>query len=199
VAKRDINLVDLLDQTEFLLQKQTEMKHEIESIYTDFLSFVDKVRQNFKDNRENLERLDNIHELLTTKQQSFAEEIQEDIDFLFDQCSTLKHIKSLPDKEKAAQILDELTQDMESLAETGSFKKEVMEEYEHSKKDLLNVVTDLKEALKEGNIKEVESMIESSFEDEVADDEEEDNCCGGECDEQCSCCNDSHAKQHKKH
>jgi hypothetical protein len=126
-----------------------------------------------------------IGELVTTRANDLNKEIQADIDFLTEQYEVLTQLRAMSDQKKAYDILKNLIDENDELSPTDEFKKSIVEEYSMSKQNLLTMVDDIKEALKEGNFKEIELAIENAIE-EATKNSTECGCCE-ECDETCSC------------
>lgn len=195
MSKLDI----LLEQTSFLLAKQTEAKKECSDIFANFISAVDKKAQGAK-NAEDARSLEKIHSLIVEQAKQFDEETQEDIEFLAEQLKMLEQVKGISDKEKAKEVMAMCVDENEELLPTDEFKRNVIEEGELSKENLLNMVEDLTEAINEGSVKEVELLMETLVLDQGELDEEdgdEDECDCEDCDEDgddCSCCSSGKEK-----
>lgn len=176
----------LLEQSAFLLEKQKEAQKECASIFADFLAMVDKKAKNVSD-PEDARGLEKIHELIVEQAKKFDEETQEDVDFLVEQTAMLENVRKISDKEKAKEVMDLMIDEDEELLSTEELKRNVIEEGELSKENLLNMIEDIKEALNEGSIKEVELLLETFVQDQEDLDEECD-----EDDEDCDCddCNE---------
>ncbi len=186
-------LETLLEQTSFLLEKQKEAKTECAAIFADFLSVIDKKVQACKD-AEDSRSLEKIHTMISEQAKRFEEETQEDIDFLAEQLKMLAQVEKISDEAKAKEIMNMIVDEDEEILETEEFKRGVLEEGSVSKQNLLSMVEDIKEALNEGSIKEVELLLESfAFDQDELDeelDDEEDACDCGVCDDDDfeSCC-----------
>lgn len=190
-------LETLIEQTSFLLEKQEVAKKECKDIFSDFIAMVEKRTQGCK-NAEDARSLEKIHDLIIEQSKRFDEETQEDIDFLSEQLKMLGQVQKISDKEKAKEIMAMVVDEDEELLDTDEFKRNVIEEGELSKQNLLTMIEDIKEALDEGSVKEVELLLESFALDQGDLDEEEcedGDCSCGECgdeeDDDCSCCSRS--------
>ena len=190
-------LENLLEQTSFLLDRQLDAKNEGGKLFVELLSLIENKLKQTRD-EEDRECLENIYDAMSGEAQKFSEDATDDIEFLKDQMQALKAIKEVPDKEKARELLSALIDEEEEIQETAAFKKDVLDEAQISRQNLMSIINDFKAALEEGNIKELEAMIssmvgedeEEDFEDDEDLDEDEE-----ECDD---CCGHSHKKEEAK-
>ena len=113
--------------------------------------------------------------------------MQEDIEFLTEQITALKHIAAIPDQKKAKELLNMMIEEDEEILETEAFKENVTQESIASKQNLISIIDDLKSALNEDKFRDVELFLEAlcADEDEEIDeesDEESDcDCCESKC------------------
>lgn len=196
---KKIDIDSLIEQTEFLFKTQKEAKTSVDSLYTEFLNAVDqKLKASKTGKQADIDQLENIYNLVSERTTSMSEEMQEDIDFLADQLSYLKNLKTMEDKGLAAELLEEATRDLDEMEETSVFKKQITQDYAESKKELVMVIKDLKDALGEGNLDEIEAAFETVLMENEEDEEDDDECGGCHKDDaKDSCCGSScHAKKH---
>lgn len=178
-------LQKLTEQTVFLLEKQKEANKDCAAIFAGLLDVIkSKLNQSKIDSGERA-ALEQVHALLSEQSETIKEDAQVDIDFLTEQLEALSQVKTVEAKDpaKAKELLALLIDESEEVKDTEAFKKEVIEEATASKENLMTMVTDIKEAITEGNAEEVaeylESILSSEGDDVCCDDEEcDDEECG---------------------
>jgi hypothetical protein len=176
-----VKVETLIEQTEFLLEKQKEAQKECVEIFNGLLKVVEKKRQQVKDEEE-VAALDQVRDLISNQVEAISEETQVDIDFLAEQLDALKNIQKIKDPAKMKEMLALLIDEEEEIKETSAFKKDVAEEASVSRQNLLTLVTDLKDAITEGSAKDVALYLESILEAEEGEaGEDEDDACCDEC------------------
>jgi hypothetical protein len=133
--------------------------------------------------------------MVVDKMNEVSEQMSDDIEFLVEQLETLTIIATTKDQTKAASLLKDIFDDEDELIETEEFKANIKEDSEIAKQDLISVTDDLKTALEEGNIRDVELLLETmgdgEIEIEFEEGEKDEGCECDECDEdECkdSCC-----------
>jgi len=95
----------LLEQTSFLLEKQTEAKNETDAIFTDLLAFIkDKINEGSPDS-EQVTSLEKVYDMISGHAQKLAEETQDDVEFLGEQLNALEEINKIEDPAKADEVL----------------------------------------------------------------------------------------------
>ena len=178
-------LQKLTEQTVFLLEKQKEANKDCIVIFSGLLDVIKSKLQQPKIDATERTALEQIHALLSEQSETIKEEAQVDIDFLTEQLQALNQVKTVEAKDpvKAKELLAMLVDENEEVKETEAFKKEVIDEAKASKENLMTMVTDIKEAITEGNAEEVaqylESILSSEGDDSCCDDEEcDDEACG---------------------
>lgn len=169
-----LKIEPLIEQTAFLLEKQKEMQRDCSQIFKDFLETIDlKIKATKL--AEDARHLEKIYSIVTTQAEGFEKEAQEDIAFLTEQHKMLTQIQAMGDKEKAAEVLRMAVEDMEEIEDTEEFKKNVDEDLQVSKRNLLVMIDDLKAALAEGSAEEVAGVLDAWL-------AEQDACgCGDDC------------------
>ena len=200
-----INIDTLIEQTTFLAEKQTEAQKECTTIFEDLLATIQAKIVKVKDNPEEASSLEHVHSLMSEQSEKLFEEAQVDIDFLAEQLMALHKIKDVKEPAKAQELLNMLLEEEEEIKDTETFKKEISDEAEISKKNLMMLVGDIKSAITEGSAQDVELYLESLLnegdvdeedldDDEALDDEdffaEDDTCadCDGCSSNTDSCC-----------
>jgi len=173
-----IKVETLIEQTEFLLDKQKEAQKECIDIFNDLLKVVEKKRKQVTDEEE-VAALDQVSGLISNQVEAISEETQVDIDFLGEQLEALKNIQKIKDPAKMKEMLALLIDEEEDIKETNAFKKDVNEEAMLSKQNLLTLVNDLKDAVTEGSAKDVALYLESILESEEGEEESDEE--DGEC------------------
>lgn len=173
-------LETLIEQTDFLLEKQKEAQAESEKIFAELASDVEEKLKTKNLSDQDLKSLNNILIIVQDHIGNIAEQMQEDIDFLTEQLAALKHISTISDQAKAKELLNMMIDEDEEIFETEEFKENVNQESVLSKQNLMAIISDLKDALKEGKIRDVELFLETLKEEEEIE---------GECEESdCDCC-----------
>lgn len=179
---------NLIEQTVFLLEKQKEANRDCAQIFAGLLVVVDQKLAQSKGSADDVASLEKIRNLIAGQSEKIAEEAQLDIDFLNEQLHALKKIKEVKDPAKARELTDMLIDSSEEIKDTAAFKKEVTDESAISKENLMSMINDIKDAIKEGNMQDVamylESVLDISDEDACCDDEEcEDDDCDDDFDD----------------
>jgi hypothetical protein len=184
----------LIEQTDFLLEKQNEALAESERIFGEMASDVEEMLKNKSIQGQELTSLNNILTMIKDHLENVNEQMQEDIDFLTEQLAALKHITAIPDQAKAKELLNLMIDEDEEILETEEFKENVTQESATSKQNLISIIDDLKAALKENKFREIELFLEalSQEEDEETEETEEESdceCCESKCNsKKKSCC-----------
>lgn len=182
----------LIEQTDFLLEKQNEALVESEKIFGDMAGNVEEKLKNKNIQTQDLKSLNNIRSMIQDHLENVAEQMQEDIEFLTEQLTALKHIAAIPDQKKANELLNMMIDEDEEILDTETFKENVTQESITSKQNLISIIDDLKSALNENKFRDVELFLEAlcaEEEDEESDEESECECCESKCNsKKKSCC-----------
>jgi hypothetical protein len=183
VSKR---LQALIEQTQFLLDRQSEAKDTCGKAFQSLLNLIEKKLKGC--DAAQSKRLDRVHELLAGQAEQLMEETEGDIDFLKTQLESLNKIAKVADAKKANEMLGMLIDPSEEVLPTEEFKQGVMEELMASQEGFNVVIEDMTAALEEGDIANVEVMLEqlaSSVDEDDEDDEddcdEDEEGCGSGC------------------
>lgn len=166
-------LAKLIEQTSYLLAKQNESQTQLEAMFQDMLSFVEKSAENKPESHK--ERLMDVYELLSKRAETMSHYAQEDIDFLKDQLKALESIQQVKDPKAATEMLESIVDADEEVLDTPEFKQQLDEELDQSKQVMAAVIEDIKEAIDRGDIRETEILIESMLEAEDLDDEDDED------------------------
>ena len=190
--KRDTfvaNVEVLLEQTEFLLEKQIEAKDKCTEMIKDIVSFIKKEIENTTENAEKKEALKKIHSLLNDFIQKITDVSDSDISFLREQNKVLKDIGKIEDPNKASEVLNLIVDPKEKFVETNQFKKNILDDMKACEVELTNIFDDIKAAIKENNLMEIEYMLK----DIISEYEEygKDNGNGAPREEELSCSEES--------
>lgn len=177
-------LQTLIEQTQFLLARQEEAKNACTGAFTNLLTLIDKKVKGAP--ADQAERLQRVHELLSGQAEQLMQDTQGDIEFLREQLQALAEISRMADQTKAKELLATLIDPSEEIMPTPEFKQAVMEELAASQEGFNAVLEDITSALEEGDLRNVEVMLEQmaamaaedAENDEDEDDEDEDGCCG---------------------
>ena len=182
-------LQTLIEQTEFVLARQEEAKVACSTAFTALLQRIDG--QLKSSNGAQAKRLKQVYDMLAGQAEQLVTDTQGDIDFLNEQLNALRSITKVQDAKKAKEMLDLLLDSDEELMPTAEFKESVMEELVASQEGFNAVMEDIAAALEEGDLANVEAMLEqlalAAAEDEADDEEDEDGCsddedgCGSGC------------------
>lgn len=174
MATTENRLKALLEQTSFLLTKQTEAQKECSELFRSLLKSISQKIDEAKNDSETKKILEEIHDLISGQAQRLFDEAQDDISFLEEQTSMLQDIQKEPSKEKRQEFLASVIEEDEELPDTEAFKKEVSQELELSRQSLVSVISDIKHSLDEGDAKQVKLLLESSI-SELEENAEEDD------------------------
>jgi hypothetical protein len=184
-----VSLETLIEQTDFLLGKQKEAQKDCLEIFGGLLDAVQKKLVLVKGQAEEVAALKKVHKLVSEQIERVQEDTQSDIEFLTEQLSALREIGNIKDKKKIQELVSQMIDDSADIKETAAFKKEVEDESKVSRQNLVTLVNDIREAVSEDSAKDVALYLESILgEEETEEDEEDGECCGGDChDEEASC------------
>lgn len=172
-AQQKISL--LLDQTTFLLEKQQEALEESKAIYDDLLALA-KAKFSKETNAEEKKYLQEICELLEQQAEYLTTSMMDDVDFLEQQRDSLTDVKkNVVDADKLQELVEILMEGEEEVLDLETFKSEVLSEAKQSKEHLKTMVIDFKDALKEGNNKEIKLYLQALLEEEASEDEGHDD------------------------
>ena len=184
----DQKMALLIEQSDFLLEKQQEALTECEGMYDELFAHIDRlISQESKPTQ--IKELKDIRGMLEEQAQSAFEAIGDDIDFLKAQRASLLEIKEKP-AAKRAELLASVIGEDEDIDSLELFKKDVLEEAEASRTHLRAMIDDLKHALEDGDLDEIKMYLQSvDDEDEFDFDDQGEECgeCTG-CDTGDGCC-----------
>lgn len=190
-------LETLIEQTTFLLEKQEQVKQECDDLFNDFLAFLQEKMDDFNEDSEQAESIGRVYDMVSGHAQKITDDAQSDIDFLREQLQALIEVAQVNDVTKSRELLNAMISEDEELPTTEEFKENIMQDSVEAKSSLLAMIDDIKDALREGDIKEVELLLEAMVQEEDEEDdedgeydideedyddeeeeEEEDGCCG---------------------
>lgn len=176
----------LIEQTQFLLERQVEAKATCSAAFTSLLSQIDKKLK--ASNAAQSKRLHHVHELLSGQAEQLMEDTEGDIDFLKTQLKALTDITKVTDAKKAKELLNSLLDPSEEVLSTEEFKRAVIEELAASQEGFNVVIEDMSAALEEGDLANVEVMLEqlvmATAEEDDEDDEDDDHDDDDDCDDE---------------
>jgi hypothetical protein len=177
VSKR---LQTLIEQTQFVLARQEEAKDVCSAAFSSLLNRIDG--QLKSSNGAQAKRLKQVYDMLAGQAEQLVTDTQGDIEFLQEQLKALTSITKLQDPKKAQELLDLLLDPEEELMPTPEFKQSVMEELVASQESFNAVIEDIAAALEEGDLANVEAMLEqlalAAAEDDMDDEDEDEDSCG---------------------
>ncbi len=180
-------LEQVLEQTEFLLDRQKKSQKECDLIFSELLVVIEDLLEKNKSDEQKKSLLEQMYDLISGQAQKISDQAQEDIDFLGEQHKALLHIRDVKNPQKADELLNMILEDDTELHSTEDFKREINEELAVSKQNLQTVINDIKEALQEGQIEETAIYLETI----IADAERQEHgssCCDFNSDDEDSCC-----------
>jgi hypothetical protein len=173
----------LIEQTDFLLEKQMEALAEAEQIFAEFSNTAEEQLATKSLTDQDRKSLGNICTIIKNHTEAITGQMQEDIDFLTEQLAALKQISSISDQTKAKELLNMMIDENEEISETEEFKENVAKESILAKQNLTAIVSDLTDALKEEKFRDVELFLETMQAEMDEECEESDcDCCSSECD-----------------
>jgi hypothetical protein len=181
------NIEVLLEQTEFLLVKQIEAKDKCTEMIKGIVLFIEKEMENGAENPEKKEALKKIHLLLNDFIQKITDVSDSDISFLKEQNKVLKDIGKIEDPNKASEVLNLIVDPSEKFVETNQFKKSILDDMKACEVELTNIFDDIKAAIKEDNLMEIEYMLK----DIISEYEEKEKGNGSPQEEELSCSEES--------
>jgi len=197
MVKEKINT--LAEQTSFLIEKQKELKGISSEAFSKMLSRVDdELKTVERDSGSEKEAdLKAIYNFIADFSKNYAQDLNEDIEFLNEQLVALKEIVNISDEQKVQELSSMILDKDEDLIDTEKFKEEVNLDMQDSKRNLKNMSEDILNSLEENRIHELKLLLEAAqaeqeknledFEDDDFDEDEE--CDDEECgDEECSDC-----------
>lgn len=183
----------ILEQTNFLLEKQNELFKFVSDTYTDILNNLeDKIKN--ESEQSVISNLNAIKENIATHYKHLSEEIREDINFLDEQLKAIIQIKDMEDKNKSEELLNMLIEKDENLMDTDEFKKQVKIDLLASTRELKSMHEDLLNSLEENKIKELKLMLEAVQDHEKDLEKEEEEACEPSDCSTCSGCSTSQSK-----
>jgi hypothetical protein len=181
-------LETLIEQTDFLIEKQKEAQTDIENIFNELLEVVEKKLENSSLSIENKKSLEAIKKMALDRTEFVSKMMQDDIDFLNEQLLALQHITTIDNPTKAKELLNMMIDDNEEILETEEFKKNLIQDSIASKQNLTAVIDDLVSALREDKFKDVELFLEALFNEENIEEEGEGDAYDNSCDSSCKDC-----------
>ncbi|MBD3273606.1 hypothetical protein GF385_04635 [Candidatus Dependentiae bacterium] len=161
----DKRIQKILEQTDFLVEKQKELFKFVSEVYSNILNNIEEKISKESD-ESILDDLKSIKEKISEHSKKLSEQIKEDIDFLGEQQKAITQIKDMQDKDKAAELLNMLVEKDEKLLDTQEFKQQVEQDLLASTNELKAMEQDLLNSLKENKIRELKLMLEAVQEHE---------------------------------
>lgn len=174
------NIATLLEQTEYLLLKHRESAALCRAELEALLKLTAEKRDETFD-VEDKETLTAVHEALSTQAEAIGETIEDDVKYLEEQVAAMREVAVMPEGQRKQELADLLLVEEGDLRPMDEFKKEIDADAEESRRSFIDMVTDIKQALNEGLLEELEAMLEAMDEE----DEDEEGCCG---DDEEGCC-----------
>lgn len=172
----------LIDQTSFLFDHQKQALTDCESMFDDLLATVNTQAAKTSPETDEGDALVRIAVTLKEQADRMVEDASQDVAFLAEQLEALKKVAVVNDPVKRSELFALLVEEGEEIKDTAEFKQMVLDESAASKESLSAMLSDIKEAINEGNVSEVAEYLESVF----AEENDEDDCCDNE-DGDCDC------------
>lgn len=182
----------LIEQTTFLHDKQKELLTASEDAFGELLEIVEaelKVAKDADDN-EKAKNLKEVQDYIIQYKEKSEAQVVEDIEFLQEQIQAITKIKTMEDKVKAQELMDMIVASEDELFESEEFKKQVEEDVHAASKEMKFMLEDLKDAVKDGDIKELKLLLEATILDEEECVDDDCSSCSG-CSSSCSTEDDS--------
>jgi hypothetical protein len=175
------------EQTELLLEKQRETLDYCENMFDGFFELINEKIEKAEQEHDAplLERLNNINSMVEHREEELNNQITEDISFLEEQLDAIEQVKALGDEEKAEELTSLMLEGKESeIPDTDKFKEDIEEEAIEVKSGFSAMIDDMKAALEEGSVEELEAFLqeeEDRAEKEDDDEDEDEESCGSSC------------------
>lgn len=177
----------MVKQAELLLEKQKEVEAFFRDQFDSLNSFLDEEIKKYEKARagQDLISFQNVIALLSHQEETIMNALAEDIIFLKEQCSSVKEIKAVKDKEKREELADLLLDGEEIITDMAKFEEDAEKEAADSRESIVKMMEETKLAVVEDRIEALEEILEQSM---ASYDEEE---CSGAHNGAChSCCSE---------
>ena len=182
----------LLEQTAFLLEEQKGMQSFYEKTFAMLYQLIDDsvAKSEAEHAGDSLDRLDNIRVMVKEQEEEILEQLADDVLFLEEQIAGLKQVCEMDDTTKVDEIASEMIGDQKELQSFDIFKGEIEEEIKAAQDSFGSVVDDMKAALEEGSLEELEAFLKEQREaaQKEREEMEKEEECG---DSDCSSCKTS--------
>ena len=186
------------DQVSFLLKKHNEGLEFCKPVFSELLSFIDQQAQGVSEFSSEYKSLIEIYNIISDQFENFKKEVIEDIGFLEKQLELMKEIEKVEDEKKIEQLFDAALDGETELIESETFMRKIEEDTEESKRNIMVLVEDVKNAVNEGNyddlIMTLKAMKAADFDHRNGEDgelfgeDEEENVDGSSCTGFCASC-----------
>jgi hypothetical protein len=178
------------DQTKFLLETYEKMlafyKKEFESLYAEIEAEQEKAEK--VSAGKELVSFQNVFSILSLYEKETVGQAQEDVEFLKEQLGVIDQIAQIEDKEKAQELTQMLLEEGDELPETAQFKVDAEQDCLEAQEGFSLMINDIKEALIEDGIIELERMLEAHREEIDQESGSDEECDKSSC-SSCSGCN----------
>ncbi|MCK4499862.1 hypothetical protein KAU11_05150, partial [Candidatus Babeliales bacterium] len=128
-----------------------------------------------------------VQKFLSEKIELITGEFEQDVADLKEQRDIVQETLQLPEGEKRDHVVGMLLEDIGELEDSEKFKQQVLEDAKLSRQEYDRMVGDIKDAVQEGGIAELEALFEAMELDRAEncysedDDEGLQGCCPGQC------------------
>lgn len=155
-------LNQLAEQINFLIKLEQEA---LEECVTEMGSLmIDLEKASAKEQNDQVEGgIELIKKTISEDCAKMSDELKQEIEFLSQQAEIVKQALTVKGKneEAFAEIESLILEDVGQLEDNDSFKKRSLAAHEKNKLELLNMITDIREALNEGAIEDLAAYFEA--------------------------------------
>ena len=185
-------LEQLIEQAEFLLQQHQQAHVACSKDFGGLLQYLQEKMHQEAD-EESAGILVTVYETLKNQGEELNKTMIEDIEFLQAQVKAFKEVQSVQDPVRKKELTDLLLEDAGEIQATEEFKKEVLADAEENRKSLADMIFDIRQAVEEGGVAELEALFDAMKEEE--EELEAGECCASGCEQdptdlENSCCGD---------
>lgn len=171
----NVNVSDLIEQTNFLLTKQHQSTKDFNQLFDAFLASLRKVLDSEVVGSDDHASLERIYDLVSERAEVITQEAQEEIGFLEEQLDALREVSKIGDAKRSQELLSELIgdDDTDGMLTTQELKDRVEADYVAAREGLVAVLDDMQAAIEERDFVTLETMLLSDI-DEDGEEEDED-------------------------
>ncbi len=162
----DQKLSLLIDQSNFLIEKQKEAQDDGRALFEGLIFFIEeKIGQ--ESDKDKIQHLKEVGEMFVSQAQDVQDAIDDDIEYVAEQKEGLIELRDkVSDSERKKELLYSIVDEGDEISPIDEFKEEVIREAESSKAHLSAMIEDFKSALEEDKIEEVKLHLQAMFDSE---------------------------------